>query len=85
MTSTAETHPAAISSAVPVQRAAVAACRPELLELAARLRAPGPVYAHGVAAASALLSEAASPLYQSDGDLPAAVRRALASLDGHVE
>jgi hypothetical protein len=77
--------PRAISAALPVQRTAVAACRPELLELADRLRTPGPVYAHGVAAAFGLLRDAESPLYQSGGDLPAAVRDALAALHGHVE
>jgi hypothetical protein len=80
----ADAPPRCISAAIPVRRAAVAACRAELLELAARLRTPGPVYAHGVAAASALLRDAESPLYQSDGDLSAAVRGALAALDGHV-
>jgi transposase InsO family protein len=81
----AEAPAGAISAAIPVQRAAVAACRPDLLELAARLRTPGPAYAHGVAVVSGLLRDAESPLYQSDSDLSAAVRGALAALDGHVK
>jgi hypothetical protein len=72
--------PGPITSAVPVIRA-----RPQLQALAARLRAPEPVYAQGVAAARALLVDADSPLYQHGLDLDAATEYALTALDGHVE
>lgn len=80
----AEASPGGISSAIPVQRRAVPGCRGELLDLADRLRSPRPAYAQGVELVQSLLTEAASPLYQADGDLAAAVTTALAALDGHL-
>jgi hypothetical protein len=77
--------PGPITSAVPVRRLAVIRARPQLQALAARLRAPEPVYAQGVAAARALLVDADSPLYQHGLDLDAATEYALTALDGHVE
>ena len=74
-----------LSAAIPVQRRKVTGCRGELLELAERLRTPGPAYAQGIARAAGLLSDVDSPLYQSGGDLRAAVETALLALDGHVE
>jgi hypothetical protein len=74
-----------MTAAVPVRRLAVVEARSHLEALAARLCAPEPVYAQGVAAARALLADAESPLYQPTGDLYAAVDHALAALDGHVE
>jgi hypothetical protein len=79
-------HPRGLlTSAVPVRPAAVIQTRAELHELAARLRAPGPVYAQGVAAARNLLVDPDGPLYQSGLDLNFAVHIALAALNGHVE
>jgi hypothetical protein len=75
----------AISAAIPIRRAAVMAVSPELLELATRLRAPGPAYAQGVSLASELLTDGNSPLYQTGRDLRGAVEKALAALDGHIE
>lgn len=75
----------AITAAVPLQRDAVLASRPELLALADRLRAPEPVYAQGVALVSELLGNADSPLYQSGADLRSAVAAATAALDGCLE
>jgi hypothetical protein len=80
----AERPRARMTSAVPVRRLAVVEARSQLEALAARLRAPEPVYAQGVAAARALLADAESPLYQPTRDLHAAVDHALAALDGHV-
>ncbi|HYZ29724.1 MAG TPA: hypothetical protein VE570_11745 [Thermoleophilaceae bacterium] len=74
-----------LSAAIPVQRRKVTGCRDELLELAERLRTPGPAYAHGIARAAGLLTDVDSPLYRSDGDLRAAVETALLALDGHLE
>ena len=74
-----------ISARIPVQRRKVIGSRDELLELAERLLAPGPVYAQGVALAVGLLSDGGSPLYQSGGDLHSAVEEALLALDGHLE
>jgi hypothetical protein len=81
----AESTRPAIAAAIPVQRRAVLGCRAEMLELAERLRAPGPVYAQGVALAQTLLTNASSPLYRSGDDLRAHVDAALAALDGHLE
>jgi hypothetical protein len=74
-----------LTSAIPVRRVAVLGARVQLQALAARLRAPEPVYSQGVAAVRALLVNAESPLYQPGLDLDAAVDDALAALDGHVE
>jgi len=69
--------------AVPLCRDRVAAAEPTIRELIRCLRAPLPVPAQGVAAASALLTDATGPLYSRRG--PAALddllRSALAQLD----
>jgi hypothetical protein len=80
----AERAGGSITSAVPVRRVAVIEARSQLDALAARLRAPQPVYAQGVAAVRALLVDADSALYQSGLDLATAVENALAALDGHA-
>ncbi len=81
----AEAPRESLSSAVPVHRSAVLAERMQLLALAERLRAPGPVYAQGVALAGEILANSDSALYQSDRDLERALLTILAALDGHVE
>ena len=53
----------AFSSAVPVERAAVARCREGLLGIAERLDRPEPANPCGVARVSVLLSDGAGPLY----------------------
>jgi hypothetical protein len=75
----------AVGAAIPIQRRAVLACRVELLELAARLLAPQPVYAQGVEMTQRLLTNPLSPLYQTGGDLHTLVTDASAALDGHLE
>jgi len=56
-------QPAAAHIPVPVCRDRVQDCAPELEDLIRRLLAPGPVSAQGIAQASALLTDATSPLY----------------------
>jgi hypothetical protein len=51
------------SPAVPLNRRQIAHAYDELSELAARLRAAGPVPVHAVARVELLLTEATSPLY----------------------
>jgi hypothetical protein len=50
-------------SRVPVRRAAIRANRGELLTLAATLRSPDPVYAHGMAELAMMLRDGTGPLY----------------------
>jgi hypothetical protein len=67
------------STRVPPQRRAIVAAGHELERLAARLLAPDPVSARGVAQVRVLLSDGCGPLY-ADGpgvDLRSAVTRAL--------
>jgi hypothetical protein len=70
------------TAAVPVSPRAIAECRPLLLELAERLRCPGPVYARGVALVCLLLRDGGSPLYapSEPRQLEGPVRRARAAL-----
>jgi len=56
-------QPSAAHVPVPVCRDRVQDCAPELEDLIHRLLAPGPVAAQGIAQASALLTDATSPLY----------------------
>jgi hypothetical protein len=76
--------PRVLTAAIPIQRDNVIAASADLLELADRLRAPGPVYAQGVAMAAELLQNAGSALYEPCADLRGAVRAALGALDGHI-
>jgi hypothetical protein len=62
-------------------RAAVAEVEPELLGLARRLVAPGPVAARGVAEVRLLLTDGARPLHAGRGDL----RSALGDAERHLE
>jgi hypothetical protein len=80
----AESGAPRLGAAVPVQRAAVLRCRDDLLTVTERLRSPAPVYAQGVAMIGELLTDAGSPLYQSDGDLRAVLEAAILALDGHL-
>lgn len=76
----AERESQAIGSAIPLQREAILRCREDLLALAARVKsdeAPGWL---GLTLAKELLTDVDSPLYQGSGDLPAAIRKALAAL-----
>jgi hypothetical protein len=75
----------ALSSAVPVRRAAVRAARSDLLDLAERLRQPRPVDPAGMRLAREILTDGAGPLYIGNGDtvlLREWARRALRTLDG---
>jgi hypothetical protein len=69
--------------AVPLCRDSIAAAEPTIRELIRCLRAPLPVPAQGVAAASALLTDATGPLYsrRSPAALDDLLRSALAQLD----
>jgi hypothetical protein len=69
-------------SAVPVCRPGVLRCASLLAELSARLTAPGPVSARGVATVRRLLTDGCSPLYSSldDGALDRALYAAHNSL-----
>jgi hypothetical protein len=81
----AERPPQRFSSAIPVARSAVLACRSQLVELAERLRSPEPVYAQGVALVFELLTDSGSALYQVDGELELTIENIFAALDGNVE
>lgn len=61
----------------------ILAAEPDIHEMVARLRAPLPVAARGVAAAEVLLTDAAGPLYNrhNQAALPALLRSAIAQLD----
>ena len=61
----------------------ILAAEPDICEMVARLRAPLPVAARGVAAAEVLLTDAAGPLYNrhNQAALPALLRSAIAQLD----
>ena len=67
---------------VPLHRRAVLAAAEQLEELAARLLAPGPLAARGIAQVRLLLTDGRSPLYfgGTTEDLRTAVSRALADL-----
>lgn len=78
----AERASQAVGSRLPVQREAVIRSREDLLALADRLRSEEPASWLGVELARELLTDVDSPLYTAGGDLRAAVRRALAALDG---
>jgi hypothetical protein len=69
--------------AVPLCRDRIAAAEPGIRELAACLRAPLPVPAQGVAAATVLLTDATGPLYhrRSRAALDDLLREAIAELD----
>jgi hypothetical protein len=69
--------------AVPLCRERIAAAEPRIRELVACLRVPLPVPAQGVAAATALLTDATGPLYhrRSRAALDDLLREAIAQLD----
>jgi len=74
-----------LPAASPIARAAVRACRPQLLALAARLfDVPNPVSARGVLLVDQLLTDGTGPLYGwgDAGRLLAAATHILAVLDG---
>jgi len=81
----AERPPQYRTTAVPVQREAVLACRAELLMLVERLQGPEPVYAQGVALVAELLGKGDSALYQPGADVLSAVEAAIAALDGQLD
>jgi hypothetical protein len=76
-------QPPTVHVPVPVCRDRVQGCAPELEDLIRRLLAPGPVSPQGIAQASALLSDASSPLYHraNPDDLRARVISAVDALD----
>jgi hypothetical protein len=65
----------------PETRSAVATLAPQLRALAGHLAQPGPVAARGVAEVALLLTDGASPLHASRGDLRGAVERATRHLE----
>lgn len=69
--------------AVPLNTAAILAAEPAIRELIARLAAPLPVTAQGVAAATLPLTNAASPVYRrlGPGSLADALDAAITQLD----
>lgn len=71
-------HPLRMSA--PVAQPAVADAGDEVLQLAARLRAPEPVRPQGIALARLLLVDGSGPLYSAGDSLPLVARRALATL-----
>jgi hypothetical protein len=78
----ADSAAARFNARVPVRWDAVLAAREPLTALAVRLRSAGPVWAHGVALASQLITDADGPLYDKRYDLPTAVARAIEALNG---
>jgi hypothetical protein len=75
--------PAARTRAVPLNVAAILAAEPAIRELVARLTAPLPVTARGVAAATIPLTDATSPVFvrQSRGVLAELLDSAITQLD----
>ncbi|HEY3185841.1 MAG TPA: hypothetical protein VGJ70_00110 [Solirubrobacteraceae bacterium] len=75
--------PPTFDARAPLQRAAIRAERHALLDLAARLLAPRPVSAQGVAIASLILSEPQSPLHEvtAPGAIEALALTALTALE----
>jgi hypothetical protein len=69
------------TAVVPVRRAEVRDCADDLVALARRLSDARPIDVQGVAMASILLSDGASPLYAGDRSLRHAVRAARLALD----
>lgn len=69
------------SAKVPPQRREVVAAARELERLAARLVAPEPVCARGVAQVHLLLSDGCGPLFARGADLRSAVTRALEDVE----
>jgi hypothetical protein len=75
--------PAPGRARIPLCRDRILAAEPDIHEMVARLRAPLPVRARGVATAGVLLADAAGPLYNrhNHAALPALLRSAIAQLD----
>jgi len=82
----AHTPPALRDSRVPINRAGIIACEPEIQALLDALLAPLPVPARGVAMASWLLADGAGPVYDPrySADLGRVVREATTRLDPSV-
>ena len=72
--------------AIPVRYDSIIAAEPDVRELVRRMTAPLPVPARGVAMATALLTNALSPVYnsRSQDSLTAALEAAIAQLDPAV-
>jgi hypothetical protein len=79
----AHRRPPVFSVQVPMRRAEVITCSGDLLALAQRLRDDSPVDVQGIAMASRLLSDGASPLYYRNASHPLrySVRSARLALD----
>jgi hypothetical protein len=79
----AQANAPALSAAIPPQTGEVLAASAVLAALEGRLRAPDPVSARGLAMLQALLTDAASPLYQPAGPglLGSRLREAAAALE----
>jgi hypothetical protein len=73
-----------LGMATPLPRREIMEARPTLLGIAACLRSERPVYAHGVAVLSWLLTEGAGPAYNAHArsDLSHVLASAAAALDG---
>ena len=71
-----------LTAAIPVNREAYGEARPQLLDIAERLRHPRPVRPEGLALARDLLCDGASPLYLGrPGELRRAAAAVLRALD----
>jgi hypothetical protein len=72
------------SSAVPVDRGAIAAAAPLLSRIAAVLELEGPIYCQGVAMLETMLRDGASAIYGRGGEraLSAQLERVIAALEG---
>jgi hypothetical protein len=69
--------------AVPIQAAQIAAAEPAIRDLIARLTAPLPVTAQGVAMASVLLTDATGPVYRRRG--PVSLDNAIAAVTAQLD
>lgn len=68
---------------VPLPRERILAAAPEILDLAACLRAAAPVPVRGVAMAHRLLTDGAGPLYRRSSPVP--LRDAIAAVSRHLD
>ncbi len=68
---------------MPLPRERILAAAPEILDLAARLRAPAPVPVRGVAMAHRLLTDGAGPLYRRGS--ASVLSDAIAAVSRHLD
>ena len=72
-----------LTPAIPTTRTGVMQARPQLLQIAGRLRSGAPVQARGVAVLMRLLTDGSSPLYRGAG--AAALPAALTDAANHLQ